>query len=558
MILTQKKEDQLNEFIRCSENYDYFIRNYILLELPGGDEYFKPYDKQVELLDAIEREKYIFVIKSRQIGISTILKAYCVWLTIFHDNVVVGIVSKDASEATVFARDIRKMIDKIPKWLQPGYDKYTEQSFILKNGSKVYASPVAPASPEKCLRGKAITFLVIDEAAFIKFIDEAWTSMVPALSTNQMQARKAGVPYGTVILSTPNKTQGVGKWYYEKYKSAVSNKDIFKEFKIHWRNIPELANDPLWYENQCKLLAYDQKKIKQELEMQFVASSGSFFPDETISKLQENKKDPKERFKLFGGEVWVFADPVPGKNYLIGVDTASEFGNDYSTIEVFDYVTLEQVWEYQVKTSVTNFSKVVKFACSQYQGLVIPENNSYGNQVSETLSLSEYSGMLYQYKKSSNIVVPGLNTNTLTRPLMIDALYSYIVQFPHNIYSERLINELIGLVEHNGKVQADIGENDDLTLATAFTFYVRKYDPPLMLSDEFSRDDSFFKDIIDLNDDNKIVRFTDNDTQEFKDNKMQSLNIDLKNKAKFLIDNKMGTKTQDGLFVDMFKVLSDL
>lgn len=527
--IVDRKTELIQEYMRCRDDFHHFCSNHIYLELPGGDELFKPYKRQSELIDSINKEKYLLVLKSRQIGISTILKAYAAWLTVFYDNVVVGIISKDGRESTAFARDIRKMIDKLPKWMRPGYDKYTEQSFILNNGSKVFSSPVNPVAPENTLRGKAITVLIIDEAAFVKYIDKAWVAMVPALSTAQMQARKANIPYGTVILSTPNKTVGTGAWYYSKYQSSIAKTDIFKEFTIHWKQIPELADDPEWYKTQCMMFDNDPKKIKQELELTFFGAEGSFFPEETVIKLQQQDYTPIEISKLFGGEIWKFAEPIEGRYYIIGVDTAPENGIDKSTITVWDYQTLEQVWEYQVKCAVKDFTKVVKFACSQYQGVIVVENNSYGNQVVEELNTSDFSVMLYKEKRGQNVVVPGVSTNSKTRPLMIDALYSYVCQFPECIKSKRLITELIGLVEKSGKVQADTGCADDLALSAAFAFYVRKYDPPLMI-DTSRFHESIFNQVMDMN---TTVRGVMNYGDDYESKlKSQDLNVEIMKEVK--------------------------
>ena len=318
------KAQQVNEFMKCKASFDYYCRHYAYIEIPGGDILINPYKKQKELIDYIEAEKYICVLKSRQIGISTIIQAYCSWLVIFFENTVVGIISKDGAEATVFARTIRGIVEKLPEWMKPkkgmsgpGFDKYTEQSFILTNGSKVFASTVNPNAPDKCLRGKAITFLVIDEAAFIKYIDIAWTSIVPALSTAHKHARANGVPYGTIILSTPNKTIGVGQWFYAKYTRAVSkvSEDVFGTFKpfvIHWKMIEELAGDPNWYKVQCEMFDNDQRKIEQELELKFLPAGGSFFDQRTCTILQDNTRDliPVEVMKLFNGEFCVEEDDI--------------------------------------------------------------------------------------------------------------------------------------------------------------------------------------------------------------------------------------------------------
>ena len=510
----QISQKYLVEYMKCKNSFHYFCGNYVLLELPGGDVLFSMYDLQKTLIDVIEDDKYAIVLKSRQVGISTTIQAYCCWLLVFYSNVVVGIVSKDGPEATTFARTISGMIDKLPTWMKPaggssnqlGFAKRSEQSFILTNGSKCFAATVNPKAPGKTLRGKAITFLVIDEAAFIEHVDEAWTAMVPALSTNQKHARKAGVPYGTIILSTPNKTSGVGAFYYKHYTNAICQNSLLTPMVIHWRDIKELADDPEWYKQQCMLFDNDERKIKQELELVFLPSSGAFFDDTTCQILQEQTKNMQvlDERKLFNGMVYEFKKAVKGRPYMICVDTASEHGNDYSAINVFDYITFEQVWEYQGKSSVSDFCKVVLYAATVYDnGSIIIENNSYGTQVVEFMDKTKFSLRLYRETptKGAKTVKLGLTTTSKSRPLMIDALYSLVVEDPSIIKSKRLALELIGLVQkNNGKVEADNDCNDDIAMTLAFGAYVRKYNPPLMLDVDSEASDDFAS-VIGMNDD---------------------------------------------------------
>jgi hypothetical protein len=495
---TQKAQYYVSEFMKCKTNFNYFCMTYVYLELPGGDQLFKPYQKQNELINLLHKEHYVITLKSRQIGISTIIQAYSAWLVIFYDNVVVGLISKDGKEATDFARAIRGMVEKLPEWMKPkggesgrGFAKRTEQSFILTNGSKVYASTVAPNAPTKTLRGKAITLLVIDEAAFVNYIEEAWTAMVPALSTNQKQARAKNIPYGTIILSTPNKTVGVGKFFFKRYSNSLTGDDIFKPFTIHWKQIPELAHDPHWYKNQCALFDNDARKIAQELELKFLPTEGSFFDAQTIETVQNCVKKPINIYKMFNGEIWVFSLPESLKRYIIGIDSAPENGLDKSGITVWDYETLEQVWEYQHKGKIKDLVKVAKVAANDYPGIIVVESNSYGNQVIEELEDSEYGWMVYREKRGEENRVSGLSNNIKTRPLMIDALYAYVSQFPEIIRSERLALELAGLIQKkNGRVEADQDCHDDLALASALCFYVKKYDPQGIMLDTSSHSKS--------------------------------------------------------------------
>jgi hypothetical protein len=491
---------RLDEYYKCKKDVIYFFKNYISLELPGGNELMNPYKKQIDLINLIEKEKYVLILKSRQLGISTLIQAYIVWLFTFYRNVVVGVISKNGAEATDFNRFIISMIDNLPGWLRPKFTKRAEQSFILDNGCKCFVCTVNPSNPEKTLRGKAVTLLVIDEAAFVSYIDKAYSGIVPALSTNQMHARKMGVPFGTIICSTPNKTTGIGKWYFERYQSSISGSDIFKPFRIHWKEVKELANDKYWYKTQCGLAGNDPGIIEQELELKFLPSEGGFLTEPTCIAIQNNsiENEPVEILKLFNGEAWVFQKAIPGTYYIMGVDTATEYGTDKSAIVVLNYKTMDMVCEYQGKLAVTDFCKVVYSIANMYRGTIVIERNSIGNQVRETLERSHLSVMVYNERRGDKIT-GGLNVDVLTRPLIIEAMYAYVTQFPKTIKSTRLATELVGLIRKpNGRVEADKGAYDDIALSYSFCAYVRKYDPVLEMI-EINKDLSNINDIIALN-----------------------------------------------------------
>jgi hypothetical protein len=226
-------------------------------------------------------------------------------------------------------------------------------------------------------------------------------------------------------------------------------------------------------------------------------TEGSFFESETVEQVQNSIMEPIEKTRLFNGELWKFKNPIPNRHYIMGVDTAPEHGEDKSALTVWDYETLEQVAEYQGKCKVLDYVKVVKVVAAQFPGTIVIESNSYGNQVVEQLNNSEFSFMIYKERRGKQTVLPGLSTNSKTRPLMIDALYSYITQYPECVNSERLSLELTGLVtKTNGRVEADTGCHDDLALATSCVFYVRKYDPPLMIdTQEYT---SFSSEMVDV------------------------------------------------------------
>lgn len=510
-LSTQQKQ-RLNEYFKCKNDPIYFMEEYIKLALTGGDKSVPLYNRQKDFVNLFRKEHHLIVLKSRQTGLSTITQMICAYLTVFYKNIVIGVISKSGSESTDFCKKVSSMIDSLPLWLKPKFEKRTEQSFILDNGSKFYASQVNESNPEGVLRGYVINLLILDEAAFIPRIDDAYTACAPTLFNAQKLAKQQNIPFGTIIISTPNKTIGKGKWYYETWKSAINNESIFKPFKLHWTMVDEYKNDPDWYKTQCRLLNNVKWKIAQELNMQFVASNNSFFESNIIELLNKCYIDPINTISVGRYSLKIFEAPQKDKFYLISIDTASEGGADSSAIIVNEFETMAQVAEFKHSNiRVDDFCEVVaKVATIYSNNLIIPESNSYGNQVCEYLTNKEGFFNIYKQEVKQNTIEKskkkkfryGIYTGPQNRPLIIDALYTTVVQNPNIVRSEALALELIGLVDKNNKVEADDGEHDDLAICLGFGSYVKLYDPPLGMAKKFTEPETYesMENIVGWND----------------------------------------------------------
>ncbi len=582
--LSSEQKQRLVEYFKCKKDPQYFIEKYIKLSLAGGDKSVPLYDKQKEFIDFLNKEHYAIVLKSRQTGLSTIVQMFCAHVCTFYKNAVIGIISKSGAESSDFCRKTMSMMDTLPEWLRPKFKTRNVQSFILDNGCQFYASQINEGNPEGLFRSKALTILIIDEAAFISKLDEAYTGVAPTLFKSQKMARETGTPYGTIVISTPNKTVGKGKWYYNRWTEAISNNSIFKPFKLHWTMIDEFANDPTWYATQCRLLHNVKWKIDQELDMQFVASNDSFFPSDTIAKLNKCTKTPIEKLRLLKYDFWLFEKPQRDKFYLIGIDTASASGSDASAIVVYDFETFNQIGEFKDKLRVDTFCKVISLVDMIFpNNIIIPESNTYGNQVCEYLTNNENGRFynIYQTKVKSNKLqsskkstsqrpkfMYGLSTGPFNRPLMIESLYVAIVEDPTIIRSERLALELIGLVDDgNGKIMAEEGEQDDLALASSFCSYVRTYDPPLGMSKvansissldyikdvaNWNQEDGSISSIGDLIELKHLMSGTTEVESESKLNDIKRMNQLLSNVIK---TNMTSIIKESGTTIDMLKML---
>jgi len=482
--------NQLQEIAKCKLDPLYFLDNYIHIEEPGGVVQFKPYDAQKQLISTVLDKHYVIVLKSRQIGISTVIQAFIVYLVTFFKNVTVGVISRDGPEATDFVRKTRIMYESLPQWMQHSFIKKTEQSFELTNNSRVLAATVNQSNPQSVFRGKTITFLVIDEAAHIRKIEEAFIGMSPSVLRAHDVAKNKGIPYGITILSTPKGTTDVGEWFYKTWIDANTGKSLFAPVKIHYSQAPFTTDE--WLEKQKKMLGYNENAIEQELELKFVTTDNSFFEKETFNKLQQiveqqskgvttNRRYVNKDGDLVGqGEWTIFEQPDDSKAYLIGVDVAPLYGSCKSAIEVFDN-NLNQVAEFNGKLRIIDLQKEIEWVAKQYkQCLLIIESNSYATKLIEDLDENEeVSHLLFRtpVEKTRNNkrkvdYFPGVYTDSLTRPKMLQAMYDIVSEHPYKIKSPALAKELMSL-DKTGKSR----RLSDRAMSFAFICYVYKNYP---------------------------------------------------------------------------------
>lgn len=465
-----------------------FAEECVMVPAAGGNQLVKLYEPQKRVLKSFYKNNFLVLLKSRQVGQSFLSQVIAAHLVIFYDNVKIGILSRSGDEASDFAKKIKDIIKEIPyEWARPKkFSKDTARSFELPNGSAVYTGAVSMTNPASVFRGKSLTVLFVDEAAFIPKVDIAWTAVAPSLSKTQKVAKENGTPYGCIILSTPNKTTGIGEWYYKRWVQALSENGgdgVWTPHKIHWKEIPDFANDPDWFNKQCELLENNPSKIAQELNLEFIGSEDAIFDVKTqrlLNQITSDKSKLKEIPFSQGGKLWIFGDYDPKKFYIIGVDTASNSGEDYSTIEVLDYKTCEQVMEYRGKLEPKKFAEVLKTIAKMIPRNVIAIENSggYGITVLNELqfdTLQEYNLYGEFRNEKTKKFVAGLNTNKRTRPMIIESMFNTVVNNPSTIKSENLAMELLALTNKNGKVEADLGFHDDLVMAFAFACYVRAY-----------------------------------------------------------------------------------
>lgn len=235
---------QTNQIVKCGTDPTFFINKYVKIQHPvKGLLSFETYPFQDECINAFKDNRFNIVLKSRQLGLSTITAAYCVWLAIYHKDKEILVIATKLNTAMNFIQKVRIMLDNLPKWIMLTKYEPTKQSISFDNGSKITAVPTS----DDAGRSNAISLLVIDEAAWIEKFDDIWTGLYPTLSEGG----------NAILLSTPN---GIGGQYYKLWMEAENKINDFNPIRLPWDVHP--FHDEAWFKKETKNLP--ARKVKQE------------------------------------------------------------------------------------------------------------------------------------------------------------------------------------------------------------------------------------------------------------------------------------------------------
>lgn len=458
------------EIVRCGTDPIYFINKYIKIQHPiRGAIPFSTYDFQDNIVKGFQKHRFNIVLKSRQLGLSTITAAYSLWLILFNHNVNILVIATKLAIAKNFIAKCKYMLKNLPPWLMLcEIDSETVQSITTSKGSVLKAVPTS----EDAGRSEALTLLVVDEAAFIPGFEELWKGLLPCISTGGR----------AILISSPNGTQGK---FYELYSEAESKKNSFNFFKLHWSVHPE--HDQKWFDAETKNMT--AKEIAQEYLCDFQASGDTFLDYTILENVRQMVKEPIKRVGI-DRNIWVWAEPNLEHKYILSADSATGGGRDYSAFQIIDCTDSEVVAEYKGKLPPDRFAELVnEFGLKYNKALVCPENNSVGYAVLQKLVALKYPKIYNNKEKTLDVwssisnslnldpnkplTELGLNTNGPSKRVFLTKTEELLRNEKVKIYSSRLYEELKTFIWlSNHKVGAESKRNDDLVMSLAIGLWL--------------------------------------------------------------------------------------
>ena len=455
------------EYLRCKKDPVHFMRKYCYIQHPQrGRIQFNLYPFQEKVLTLMRDNPYSIILKSRQLGISTLTAGYSLWMMIFHKDKNILCIATKQETAKNMVTKVKFMYENLPSWLKVDTDENNKLNLRLKNGSQVKATSASSDAG----RSEAVSLLLIDEAAFIDNIGEIWASAQQTLATGG----------GCIALSTP---YGTGNWFHQTWTRAESSENEFLPIKLPWYVHPE--RDQKWRDRQDELLG-DPRMAAQECDCDFNTSGDIVFYPEYIEFYEKSYiKDPLEK-RGTDQNLWVWESPDYSRDYMVVADVARGDGKDYSAFHVMDIENNVQVAEYKGQIGTKEYGHLLVGIASEYnEALLVIENANIGWATIQAAIDRNYPNLYYSPKTESNVdsyfdkymdtsrMTAGFTMSSRTRPMVIGKFQEYISDKGVTFQSKRLIEEMRVFIWKNGRGEAQQGYNDDLVMAFGIAMYIR-------------------------------------------------------------------------------------
>jgi len=479
--------EMIQEFLKCSEDPIYFSEKYIkIVHVDRGLIPIKLYDYQKEIINSITFNRRVVCNTSRQAGKTTTAVAIILHYVLFNSYKTVALLANKGDAAREILDRIQIAYEALPKWIQQGVITWNKGSIELENGCKV----VAAASSSSAIRGKSISFLYIDETAFLENWDEFFSSVYPTISSGETTK--------ILLTSTPNSLNH----FWKICKGAKEKTNGYIYIEVPWHRVPGRGDE--WKKETLSGMDFNMEKFEQEFNCSFIGSSGTLISGQKLKTLLHSNPIAQSE------GIMQYERPIKDHIYALIADVSRGKGLDYSAFSVIDATEMPYK---QVCTFRDNFVGPVDYAAIIYriatmynEAMVMVEINDIGGQVSDVLYLEYgYENIIFTENAGRSgkrvsggfgkNVDRGIRTTKSVKSVGCSILKMLVEQEQLLLNDFNTIQELSRFSKKGASYEAESGSHDDMVMGLVLFSW---------LSDQM-----YFRDLTDVNTLMKLKEKTD-------------------------------------------------
>lgn len=472
--------EQIQELKKCAQDPVYFISNYCYIQNQElGSVLFKLRGYQKRIVRGLHKNQFSILMIGRQSGKTETTAAYAFWFATFHKDKNVLIASNRQKGASDIMNRIRYMYERCPDFLRAGVKFYNRGSIEFDNDSKIWSE----ATTNETGRGKSVALFILDELAHVqkRVQEEMWSSILPTISSSTSDGKKTkdGIKkdrMSCIIMSTPN---GDTDLFAELWRGALAEINGFIPITVEISEVP--GRDEAWQKKMRSKLG--DLKFEQEFLCHFLSSDPLLISSRVLARLQSSQPIYVERGFKFWGEI------NPNKTYVVGADVAEGVEQDFSTVQVIELDTLEQVAEFRNnKINESQLYDAIKWIIKKILAVRDPrtrkkatiywsfENNSAGAAIGTLFYNDDDFPEEAELISGRGEKRPGMRTVNKSK---MEACRNFknLVEKPKNgftLHSHMLINEMKNYISTGASYAAKKGMTDDLVSASLIVTRVIK------------------------------------------------------------------------------------
>ncbi len=487
-----------------------------------GKEPLRLFDYQVDDLEVFLSEKYAVVLKCRQIGLSTLVGAYALWLVLTRPGATVLWVSNNQSNANKAIAMLEVMWGSLPQWVLDQAPTLTSNAA----GTKEWTFPDGMKSRIRAYAGtktagasETATLVVLDEFALVEDQDNLFRTTDPTTDAGG----------SLIVIST---ARGSHNRFAQMYRRAKSGASRFKAIFHPWM-VSRFVNPLAERYGSCEACGGSQAGCDGCVVRTERDAKAAEFPDKPWLLDAEYPATDEDALRESGnprfGNLppldecdtgWVRGDmrwgpsgrpefvedtagpcrihrdvlagggPDGWRPYLLHVDPSTGTGGDFTAAHVMTWdddamPTIAAWWhanDIEPVEAARRFDMLGRWFTGRGGPALLSVENTGGwgdsmlNELQLHLSYPRlYAHRLTGHRTRTSATKLGFPMSRARRPMVVDRLAEYVdadMDMVGGLYPE-LRYELGTFVRtENGRYQADTGCHDDLVMSAGAALWL--------------------------------------------------------------------------------------
>jgi len=426
-----------------------------------------------------KRGRWNIVLKARQMGITTWVAARLFLKTITTGGTLTVQVAQTREAAEGIFRMVQRFWEQLPDEAREGPLRRGRSTLGHMSFPQLDSEfRILSAGDEGAGRGLSIQNLHLSEVS-------RW----PGDAQETLAGLRAALsPTGEMVIeSTPNGAYGC---FYGEWNRASANGTV-QHFFPWWMEKEYVSESVtnITSEERALVLAHgltaQQIGFRRGLEASYQSLRSQEFAEDAVTCFRatgeccfdvaaverriEAVPSPIETRR--GGALQIWLPPLPGKRYLVAVDTAGGGSEgDFAAIQIIEMATGLQCAELQQRIGPLELARIAVELAREYGNAKIAvERNNHGAGVLAYLDGVHRYANVYEMEG-----LAGWLTTAGNKPQMIGRLGALLVESPWMFASRRLLEECRTFVNMpNGRTGAANGAHDDCLMAMAVAHSVR-------------------------------------------------------------------------------------